>query len=1182
MHTQLRSEFSELLSKGSCQEVLARLAAIDPNERRGEPAYSVVEGVALQMQGNLVSAEVAYRNAIQLSLQEYLLATNNLAGLLYGEKKYTQAIDVIEQYRDFMPNDVAALGLHVHALAELGRFAEAENVARGFLAVVPREPLATRWLIHALWRRRKYLEAIALSSDVPAEQRAENGLGYELVLCLIELDLFSMADVFLSAMLGSKDVFDDEEAWAAKGLLEYSRGNVSGACELFRKGIAKGFCDGASLLNLSMVELLLGDYAQGWMHYHARSTGEYATTRILDIVDVPHWAGESLQGKTLLLLSEQGIGDMVQFVRFVPILEEMGARVVFTTYSEIIGLLRNDPLAREVHEIRRFDTAEIDYQALLMDLPQQLGYGDPQTLPQRFPYLYPNTERKEHWARRLAGNPDFKVGIAWAGNPDFVGDHYRSSSISMFAPLAGMPGISFFGLQKGSGAVEAAHPPEGLRYEYLGDQLDSFEDTAALICALDLVICTDTSIAHVAGALNKPVWVLLSKRSMDWRWGAQGDRCAWYPSARIFRQRLDDEWKLLVSEQVRPALALQLLSGNQERGAFFDRAWRTDSLVDSEELDEGWLSQAKDDGQESAALSLALRQFREAGDSRLLDLMRQDKNWSEKAECRSALAEVSLKRGDEDASVSVWKDLLKQNINPGIGALIAWGLHLYAQNRNAELDEVMARAQELIPGVAAFHFLRGLSFRALDNNKAAIEEQQKCLAFSPRNYAACHELASMLIDENFTEGIGYLQKAVMLCRNYQPSWLFFSSILQGRWEYQAAELVLRTKCDQDQFSYEALLLQARGAIFSGNNAAADAILDKLVVDKDAEVRLQQLHAKLFFWRRESGVSIGILRDLVQRFPDNRELRFVLGYDLLRLGSCAEGWKCYWMAMRRQMGRGIPEWKGEPLVGKRLIVVQDQGQGDVIQFADLFRELLAKGADHIAFAGNKSLKPLLEYQGYGVGWVDKADVDWKAIHFDYQVDQMALPYLLGVDLLRPRHPMPFLKGPTGLLPSWQKKIAEDGNMRVGIVWSGSNAFKQNYQRSTSLRDWHSLWEVDGVSFYSLQKDAASGEAAALRWPLHNVAADCGSWLETMSIILSLDLVITTCTAMAHVAAGLGKKTWVLLSSVNVDFRWGLDRQDCPWYPTVTLFRMQYGESWSDVLQRVGSALLKEKELHQHEH
>jgi hypothetical protein len=271
----------------------------------------------------------------------------------------------------------------------------------------------------------------------------------------------------------------------------------------------------------------------------------------------PAWEGQELTGKSILVWGEQGFGDHLQFSRYVAWVARMAARTALVTEPALLALFQRSFPGVEVRA-GVADEAGFDVQAALMDLPRAFG-TTLETIPAEIPYLAANPTDVAGWAERLAGHSGRKVGLVWAGDTHAgraagaAVDRRRSLRLAQFAPLAAVQGVTFVSLQKGEPAAQAADPPHGVSLLDLTSGLRDFSDTAALIENLDLVIAVDTAVAHLAGALGKPVWIL-SRHEGDWRWLNGREDSPWYPTARLFHQRAAGAWDEVIG-RVATALA---------------------------------------------------------------------------------------------------------------------------------------------------------------------------------------------------------------------------------------------------------------------------------------------------------------------------------------------------------------------------------------------------------------------------------------------------------------------------------------------------------------------------------------------------------------------------------------------------------------------------------------------------
>jgi tetratricopeptide (TPR) repeat protein len=292
--------------------------------------------------------------------------------------------------------------------------------------------------------------------------------------------------------------------------------------------------------------LALGDFERGWAAYESRwQLAEFEPQR--RNYGRPLWLGqEDIAGKTVLLHCEQGYGDTLQFARYAPLLAERGATVVLEVQEHLKALLSQMPGVSQI-VARGEPLPPFDLYCPLLSLP--LAFGTRlETIPANVPYIAADRACAVHWAAKLS---DFagktKIGLVWAGNSSANAiDTRRSLSLREFAPLAGLPKIQFFSLQKGEPAAQAKHPPEGFALADYSPDLHGFEDTAALIANLDLVISVDTSVAHLAGAMAKPVFIL-SRFDGCWRWLNHRDNSPWYPTARLLHQSAPGAWDEVIA-----------------------------------------------------------------------------------------------------------------------------------------------------------------------------------------------------------------------------------------------------------------------------------------------------------------------------------------------------------------------------------------------------------------------------------------------------------------------------------------------------------------------------------------------------------------------------------------------------------------------------------------------------------
>jgi hypothetical protein len=321
------------------------------------------------------------------------------------------------------------------------------------------------------------------------------------------------------------------------GNLLRETGRAAEAEASFRRSIELGGSV-SSLWNLSFMLLIRGEFKEGWPAYESRLRMSGFPVKQFSR---PMWRGEDLAGRTILLHWEQGMGDTLQFIRYAPMVKARGGRVMMLCQRELHRLMAGQGhLGVERWIADGEELPAFDVHCPLVSLPG-IFRTDFKAMPEEAAYLFADKGITQRWRDRLAGESGVKVGLVWGGNPMPIHNRKRSSTLTALAPLAEAHGVTFVSLQKGEPAAEAKSPPAGMRIVDYTSELKDFADTAALVSALDLVISIDTGVAHLAGAMGKPTWVLLPFVP-DWRWFNGRNDSPWYPTMRLFRQTRLGDW----------------------------------------------------------------------------------------------------------------------------------------------------------------------------------------------------------------------------------------------------------------------------------------------------------------------------------------------------------------------------------------------------------------------------------------------------------------------------------------------------------------------------------------------------------------------------------------------------------------------------------------------------------------
>ena len=333
----------------------------------------------------------------------------------------------------------------------------------------------------------------------------------------------------------------------------YNRGNVlkdlkqlSAAVASYDKAIQLKQDYASAYWNKSLALLQVGDFDRGWELYEWRWKKDDLNFRDRGFTK-PLWLGiESLQDKTILIHAEQGLGDTIQFCRYVKSVTALGAKVIFEVQPVLVSLMREPDLPFDIYA-KGAALPDFDYHCPLMSLPLALQNKGNTVIPTSL-YIKIDDTRVQKWRSRF-DNEQFNIGINWQGSKKKI-DIGRSFPLALFEGIASLSKVKLFSLQKNEGTEQLNDLPKGMVIENFGGDVDSegaFLDTAAIIKSLDLIITSDTAVAHLAGALGCRVWLAL-KWVPDWRWMLDGGSSSWYPSMRLFRQNKADDWEGVFDE----------------------------------------------------------------------------------------------------------------------------------------------------------------------------------------------------------------------------------------------------------------------------------------------------------------------------------------------------------------------------------------------------------------------------------------------------------------------------------------------------------------------------------------------------------------------------------------------------------------------------------------------------------
>jgi tetratricopeptide (TPR) repeat protein len=531
----------------------------------------IYRGLALAETERHVEALEDFERALQLSPQS-IFALHNRANALIAVGRHKEAWPNVEALLRLAPAYVPGLTVYALLMTRDKRHREALAILDHALRIEPNSPDLINARGHALMALKRYEEALAsydkaalLQPDSATFQISRGNFFAELNRYADALSAYEKALALNpdspEALLNSANMLMEQnrlkEALAAceraikakpdyvpalvlRGNLLLHFGRTEHAFAGYDKAVATKPDYAEARYHRGSALLLHGRFEAGWRDFeHRWDVADCGFER--PVLQAAPWRGESLAGRSIVVYSEQGLGDAIQFARFLPRLGAMGAKVTFLCHPRLVRLFQ--PFAAQM-EVTAFCDRDrrFDFQCALMSLAERFGITL-STLSDRVPYLFAEDALVARWRERI-GEQGFRIGICWQGNPMGKIDRGRSVALANYRPLSAIPGVRLIALQKSHGMNQLEHLPNGMKVETPGafdEGEDAFIDTAAIMQNLDLVITSDTAIAHLSGALGRASWVAL-KHMPDWRWMLSRPDSPWYPTIRLFRQAARDNW----------------------------------------------------------------------------------------------------------------------------------------------------------------------------------------------------------------------------------------------------------------------------------------------------------------------------------------------------------------------------------------------------------------------------------------------------------------------------------------------------------------------------------------------------------------------------------------------------------------------------------------------------------------
>jgi tetratricopeptide (TPR) repeat protein/ADP-heptose:LPS heptosyltransferase/glycosyltransferase involved in cell wall biosynthesis len=1094
--------------------------------------------------GNLEKAERLCRKVLA-NRPTYALALETLGLALCQGRKFEEAISVYETFLTHHPPNVGVLHNLGMSHAELGQLDRAVELYQQVLAIDPNASRTYYNLGNALKAQTKMEAAITAYKDAIAHQPDYAEAHHNLAFVYQQQNQFAeaigyydralelrphypeahhnLASIYRAQGNRDKSLYhvqcaleqrpDYPEALTLKGLLHYYHGEFAPAHQCYRRALELAPHYSSAHFNQSLMMLLLGDLRRGFAEYEWRWQRQDYKPRPFQ---QPQWDGSDLTGKTILVYGEQGFGDTIQFLRYVPLVAQRGGRIILECLEPLKPLLEGVSCVDQVY-IKGATLPNFDCHIALMSLPHIFG-TTLQDVPVPIPYLYssnsskPNSQNEHLDHKILQGgedrspealplqqskiqNPKSKIGFVWAGNPHNPNDRDRSSQLHHWLPLFQLPEITWYSLQKGDKVAELQALGEDVGIVDLDPELRNFADTARAIAQLDLVITVDTAVAHLAGAMGKPVWVLLC-HVPDWRWLWNRPDSPWYPTARLFRQTSHGDWAGVIA-QVEEALQEWLIAPHTPPQTA-NLNIQTSLTLARQHLHKRQLTETE---------ALCWEILRTAPEQvNALNLLGLVADYRSKFSTAIAVYQraITCHPDDPEAYNNLGNTLQRQGQYEGAIPYYNRAIALkpdYTQafnNRGAALEEVgrydesiasYNRALELRPDYPDAHYNQGNAYRSKGDYAAAIACYRRALELDPDYVMAYNNAGLSYYDMGEPENaIAEYHKALEIDPNCADAHLNLSLALkitgnlleawpEYEWRWQAIKATLQPP------------LPAYVPQWDGSDLTGETIL----------LRAEQgLGDTLHFIRYLSRVAERGGRIILECQPPLKRL-------LADLPNVAQ-------------------------------VIQ---QGDPLPDCDTYLPLLS--LPYVFGTTMETIPAEVPYLG-------SREPGARSQESKY----------LKSKIQNPKFNIGFV---------WAGSPTHRSDRRRSCP----------LEQFVPLFEWARLQGSSTITFYSLQVGSRASELVPYlnQYPIEDLSGELKDFADTANVLEALDLVITVDTSVAHLAGAMGKPVWILLAYA-ADWRWfqasnPTTRTQSLWYPTARLFRQPQAGNWEAVISEVVEAL-----------
>ncbi|MDR3464788.1 MAG: tetratricopeptide repeat protein [Xanthobacteraceae bacterium] len=899
------------------------------------PQHLMPIGEALMMadryrgEGRLLEAEALCRQVLEA--QPNLPEAAHLLGVIAHQSgRLPEAIEQVRRAVKLAPR-VALFHANLGEMLRIaGRPRLAVEEGRRALEIDPAMPVALSNLGVALYELKQYEEAADTQrravAAAPNFAEGHSNLGN----ALYALKRFDEAIASYRRAIALQPNYAD--AWSNLGTTLHHAGEFDEAMAALRRAIALAPGHGNAHAGLGILLLMRGDLGEGWEEYdwRLRST-EVKGPRFPE----RPWEGESLAGRHIYVQAEQGFGDTLQFARYIPRLAARAGKVTLRVHQQLTTLLRESLPGIEVLGDRGAP-APYDCDTVLLSLPRRFKTRL-ETIPGETPYLRAPPEAAARWTRRLAALKGLKVGLVWAGNPEHVNDMRRSLGLGTLARVLAVGGVSFVSLQVGPRAADLNRPENRAPdITDLSRELTDFVETAGAVMALDLVIAVDTSVAHLAGALGKPVWLLLPWVS-DWRWMLGREDNPWYPTMRLFRQARGEDWPAVTARMadelaavavgdrarltpyraegerraaqaaatiaveaavqgIAPAAPATALTSGQAL-LLAEQKRRHGFLADADELCRRVLAAEPDNAEAAHALGIIAHQSGKLPEA-IDHLHRAIAIKPDVALYHANLGEMCRLAGRIDDAIAAGRRALV--IEPDYpGALSNLGIALFEQNRFEEALALYERAVALKPDFVQAHSNRGNALQRLKRFAEAEPSYRRAIELEPTFPEAYNNLGTVLRELKRAEEAEAAYRKALALRPNDPETLDNLALALQDLERrdEAADLLRRAlsieqRSDKIHLHFGTLLLD------QGRIDEAASATDRALALNPGNYDAVNLMGRIAFDRGDHDRALAQYRAALALNPDLADACNNMGNVLKEQGKLEEARQAFLAALAR--------------------------------------------------------------------------------------------------------------------------------------------------------------------------------------------------------------------------------------------------------------------------------------------